>query len=97
MKSDVLKELPEKIIQDYFCQLTEIQKTIYMLIVNNCGIINKKKNSANIKLNDIKPFSSLHTLILLRKLIDHPILVANDVEPLLNKTEKILIKSIVLF
>jgi SNF2 family DNA or RNA helicase len=28
-KQDVLQDLPEKIIQDYLCDLTEVQKELY--------------------------------------------------------------------
>lgn len=97
MKSDVLKELPSKVIQDYFCPLTEFQRTLYTIIVNNCGTLKNNKDVNNLKKDVIKPFSSLHTLILLRKLVDHPLLVAKDVEPLLNEEDKLLLKSKVLY
>lgn len=94
MKSDVLKELPEKVIQDYFCQLSEFQRTLYTLIVDNCGVLKRDEKSDKVfEKVDVKPFSSLHTLILLRKLVDHPSLVAHDVEPLLSYSDKKILKS----
>ena len=29
LKEDVLNDLPPKIIQDYFCELSDLQKTLY--------------------------------------------------------------------
>lgn len=29
LKKEVLKELPDKIIQDYLCQMTDVQKKLY--------------------------------------------------------------------
>ena len=29
MKSEVLRELPEKIINDYYCELSKMQKQLY--------------------------------------------------------------------
>lgn len=83
VKADVLKELPEKIIQDYSCTLTPIQQKIYEKIVDSCIGINQKhvKNGAETK-NSTKLLNPLQALILLRKVVDHPILIVNNLKEL---------------
>uniref|UniRef100_A0A8R1ESA6 Helicase C-terminal domain-containing protein n=1 Tax=Caenorhabditis japonica TaxID=281687 RepID=A0A8R1ESA6_CAEJA len=68
LKTDVLKELPDKNVQDYECELTEDQKEIYRFIVNKC-------TSNHEDLKNKTGISSLVCLIALRKLTDHPMLV----------------------
>ncbi|CAB3411490.1 unnamed protein product [Caenorhabditis bovis] len=67
MKGDVLKELPDKNVQDYECELSDDQKDIYRFVVDCCT-----SNSDDIASG--RGISALHTLITLRKLVDHPIL-----------------------
>lgn len=43
LKSDVLNELPEKVVQDCICQLTDIQKQIYSAVVDRCTLMREKK------------------------------------------------------
>jgi SNF2 family DNA or RNA helicase len=38
LKTDVLKELPEKVVQDYICQLTDVQRKLYELVVDRCSL-----------------------------------------------------------
>lgn len=64
LKTEVLKELPEKNVQDYECELTEDQKEIYRFVVDRCT-----SSQEDVGL------SSLVTLITLRKLTDHTKLV----------------------
>uniref|UniRef100_A0A8L8K3X7 Helicase ATP-binding domain-containing protein n=1 Tax=Heligmosomoides polygyrus TaxID=6339 RepID=A0A8L8K3X7_HELPZ len=59
LKSEVLRELPDKNVQDYQCQLSEEQRTIYKYIVDRCT----------------RGISPLHALITLRQLVDHPLLI----------------------
>lgn len=69
LKSDVLKELPDKVVQDSTCQLTDVQSALYTAIVEKCTLIKSEdaKDSDGIRL------SPLHTLIALRQLVDHPV------------------------
>lgn len=63
-KKDVLRELPPKIIQDYYCELSPIQKTLYEEVIKR----------------QAKPDSNLNIFQLLQLLIkvcNHPILVSN--------------------
>lgn len=68
LKSEVLTELPDKIVQDYHCNLTQLQQKLYLSIVDRCSA----KPSPNEVKNTLTP---LHTLLTLRKLIDHPLMV----------------------
>ncbi|KAF1765325.1 hypothetical protein GCK72_005277 [Caenorhabditis remanei] len=68
LKTEVLKELPEKNVQDYECELTDDQKDVYRFIVDRC-------TSSYEELKNKTGISSLVTLISLRKLTDHTMLV----------------------
>ncbi|KAE9549428.1 hypothetical protein FO519_007361 [Halicephalobus sp. NKZ332] len=78
LKSDVLSELPEKVVQDCLCQLTEIQKIVYSAVVDKCTLMREKKKEVDGSFS----LSALHTLISLRKLVDHPILIQDILEKL---------------
>lgn len=88
----MLSELPEKVIQDYYCRLSEAQQALYSFVVDNCGSIMKKTKNDDEDEEESNAdgalFSPLHTLILLRKLVDHPSLIANEVVEALRKREK---------
>lgn len=46
MKEDVLKDLPPKIIQDYYCELSPLQVRKYMLLMcAACLIVNVSWNN----------------------------------------------------
>jgi TATA-binding protein-associated factor len=77
LKTDVLNELPEKVVQDCLCQLTDIQKSMYAAIVDKCSLVRDKD-----KEKDEFFLSALHTLISLRKLVDHPLLIAEVLQKL---------------
>uniref|UniRef100_A0A158QQ36 DUF3535 domain-containing protein n=1 Tax=Haemonchus placei TaxID=6290 RepID=A0A158QQ36_HAEPC len=68
LKSEVLRELPDKNVQDYECQLSEEQRTIYKFIVDRCTA-NRTQLAAR------RGISPLHALMALRQLVDHPLLI----------------------
>jgi SNF2 family DNA or RNA helicase len=71
LKQDVLKELPDKIIQDYMCEMTEVQKELYKYydkIYSNTNSLKKTK---------IK-FNTLKLIDILRKICNYPGLLAKD-------------------
>jgi TATA-binding protein-associated factor len=81
LKEDVLSDLPPKIIQDYYCDLSELQKNLYDNFSKSSGhqdaeqavqqsVSNKDGNQQHI-------FQSLQYL---RKLCNHPALVLKDSE-----------------
>ncbi|KAI1731655.1 DNA repair and recombination protein RAD26 [Ditylenchus destructor] len=92
LKSEVLKELPPKVVQDYPCQLTDIQRQLYTFIVERCSMDEmdeiKKEDALTISKSTTSRFSPLHTLILLRKLVDHPCLVAENLAALPHESLK---------
>ena len=77
LKSEVLKELPEKIISDYNCEMQEEQRKLY-----------EKYNIMynNNKLNTEK--STLSVIDKLRKICDHPYLLDNTDKKIKTTTEK---------
>ena len=72
LKSEVLKELPSKIINDYYCHLTEAQLELY----------NKfEDEQCNSRINFSEEKSVLTVLTEMRKILNHPI----EVDPLSAK------------
>ncbi|KAL0947465.1 hypothetical protein HGRIS_013571 [Hohenbuehelia grisea] len=80
LKEDVLNDLPPKIIQDYYCELSEVQKYLYD---------DFSKSQARVSAEDIvqsaQPSESkgkqqhvFQSLQYLRKLCNHPALVLKD-------------------
>ncbi|KAJ3152127.1 TATA-binding protein-associated factor mot1 [Geranomyces michiganensis] len=88
MKEDVLHDLPPKIIQDYYCELSDLQKSLYEDFAKS-----QAKEGAEQILNgadaddsatEKKPKKSGHVfqaLQYLRKLVNHPSLVINPSHP----------------
>jgi TATA-binding protein-associated factor len=83
MKEDVLDDLPPKIIQDYYCELNEIQRMLYedfassktkASIANDLGTTEEKKSTGG----HTHIFQALQYL---RKLCNHPSLVLTDAHP----------------
>ena len=77
LKSEVLKELPEKIISDYNCEMQKNQRELY-----------EKYNVMynNNKLNPEK--SALAVIDKLRKICDHPYLINNSEKKIKKDNEK---------
>ncbi|CAF0894772.1 unnamed protein product [Didymodactylos carnosus] len=79
MKSDVLNDLPPKIIQDYYCELSSIQLSLYE------DFTASSKQTENIEEMDLtKDNSKCHifkALQYLRKLCNHPCLILNPDHP----------------
>ena len=67
MKEDVLKDLPPKITQDYYCELSSIQKLLYEDFANE-----QKKKTGGDKTH---VFQALQYL---RKVCNHPKLVVHQ-------------------
>ncbi|WKX94873.1 hypothetical protein Q1695_011831 [Nippostrongylus brasiliensis] len=82
LKSEVLRELPDKNVQDYKCQLSEEQRTIYKFIVDRC-------TTNRLQLSTKRGISPLHALMALRQLVDHPVLI-HDVLSKLGAPEDIM-------
>eukprot|EP00494_Astrolonche_serrata_P034495 UN34764 len=74
VKNDVLKELPPKVIQDYYVELTPIQKFLYDAFskTNDAQQLNDEETGGESK---IHIFKALHYM---RKLVTHPKLVLTE-------------------
>lgn len=82
LKEDVLNDLPPKIIQDYYCELSELQKHLYDdFSTSNARmsaedmIRTKPANAGKEETGQQHIFQSLQYL---RKLCNHPALVLKD-------------------
>ncbi|KAK6111163.1 SNF2 N-terminal domain family protein [Brugia pahangi] len=71
LKTDVLEDLPEKIVQDYMCSMTTVQRFLYNRIVDMYQ--SARRNSTNNR----PSFCALETIAELRKCTVHPSLVSH--------------------
>eukprot|EP00039_Didymoeca_costata_P015606 m.268636 g.268636 ORF g.268636 m.268636 type:complete len:1773 (+) comp16256_c0_seq17:253-5571(+) len=79
MKEDVLHDLPPKIIQDYYCDLTDIQHELHKNFSENQG---KQAMLQNVDSSAGPPKHIFQALQYLRKLCNHPSLVLTDKHPM---------------
>ncbi|QPG72722.1 hypothetical protein FOA43_000023 [Brettanomyces nanus] len=78
LKEDVLSDLPPKIIQDYYCELSSLQKQLYQ------DFISKQKGSVKKELGDTEKDGKQHifqALQYMRKLCNSPALVLTPKHP----------------
>ncbi|KAJ2931331.1 hypothetical protein H1R20_g5658, partial [Candolleomyces eurysporus] len=81
LKEDVLNDLPPKIIQDYYCELSELQKQLYDDFSKSKMGTNTEetfKGGAEVDKADPKHQHVFQSLQYLRKLCNHPALVMKD-------------------
>ena len=82
-KKDVLKDLPPKIIQDYYCDLTPIQEDVYKnFLSNSSSIIQsmlREKNTDSLTTTPSKTKGGvLQAIHSIRKIVLHPSLLDNQ-------------------
>jgi TATA-binding protein-associated factor len=77
LKEDVLNDLPPKIIQDYYCELSDVQKQLYDKFGNSQAgqTVEAEVQSTKADNGQKHVFQSLQYL---RKLCNHPALVLKD-------------------
>lgn len=78
LKEDVLDDLPPKIIQDYYCDLSDLQKQLYETFAK------KQKPSISGEMENSSKEGKQHifqALQYMRKLCNHPALVLNTKHP----------------
>ncbi|OSC96601.1 SNF2 chromatin remodeling protein [Trametes coccinea BRFM310] len=81
LKEDVLNDLPPKIIQDYYCELSELQKFLYDDFSKSRAKMEVDDVVRSSKEQDGKQEHIFQSLQYLRKLCNHPALVLkNDKE-----------------
>jgi SNF2 family DNA or RNA helicase len=80
LKDDVLNDLPPKIIQDYYCELSDLQKYLYDDFANSRGGVSATNMVKTDKSNasDAGQRHIFQSLQYLRKLCNHPALVLKD-------------------
>lgn len=84
LKEDVLSDLPPKIIQDYYCELSELQKKLYKDFVKKQKDIIEEEISKDDAMNVAEDSSKTHifqVLQYMRKLCNHPVLVVTPTHP----------------
>ena len=93
LKEDVLNDLPPKIIQDYYCDLSEMQKFLY----DDFSKSKAKVSAEDVVQSSDEPDTKQHvfqSLQYLRKLCNHPALVLkNDQQAISAALEKVGSKS----
>lgn len=88
LKEDVLSDLPPKIIQDYYCELSDLQKQLYKDFANKQKNVVEKdiQNTADVD-NKQHIFQALQYM---RKLCNHPALVLSPNHPQMKQVEEYL-------
>ena len=85
LKEDVLNDLPPKIIQDYFCELSDLQKTLY----DEFSRSQARENAEEAVKSEGKKQHVFQSLQYLRKLCNHPALVLKSPEDVKGALQKI--------
>lgn len=106
LKTQVLQDLPEKIIQDYYCEMTEVQRKVYRLfeesdlsqIERTINVLEKSSSTSlgknvNPDTSEKKKVPLLQALVCMRKICNHPWLVGHKYFGSLTPEEEKDIKS----
>jgi TATA-binding protein-associated factor len=79
LKEDVLKDLPPKIIQDYYCDLSDLQKQLYDDFANSSAASSAESEvQSNTSQGEKGQGHVFQSLQYLRKLCNHPALILKD-------------------
>lgn len=84
LKEDVLSDLPPKIIQDYYCELSDLQKKLYKDFANKQKTIVKDELLKDDPMETEEGSTKTHifqALQYMRKLCNHPALVVSPNHP----------------
>lgn len=88
LKEDVLSDLPPKIIQDYYCELSDLQKQLYQdFAKKQKNVVEKDIENTTDTDNKQHIFQALQYM---RKLCNHPALVLSPNHPQLHQVEQYL-------
>ena len=91
LKEEVLADLPPKIIQDYYCELSPLQKSLYTEFATS-----QASQMATETSGEMKKEAKTHVFQVLqymRKLCNHPALVLNEKHPKYKETIASLAKN----
>lgn len=84
LKEDVLSDLPPKIIQDYYCELSDLQKKLYKDFAHKQKTIVKDELDKDDPMDTVEEQPKTHifqALQYMRKLCNHPALVVTPNHP----------------
>lgn len=84
LKEDVLSDLPPKIIQDYYCELSDLQKKLYNDFAQKQKTIVKDELDKDDPMDTVEESPKTHifqALQYMRKLCNHPALVVTPDHP----------------
>ncbi|ORX93031.1 hypothetical protein K493DRAFT_316207 [Basidiobolus meristosporus CBS 931.73] len=98
LKEDVLDDLPPKIIQDYYCELSDLQKQLYEDFAKSQATRSLQSNwddeqeeeKEESETGKKKATHIFQALQYLRKLCNHPLLVVNPKHPEYNKVMSVM-------
>ena len=91
MKEDVLKELPPKIIQDYECDPSAIQRLLCDMMERQLDVDKLERESLEFeKIEGKKKSHIFQVLQYLRKVCVHPSLVLMEDHPLMSKVQELM-------
>lgn len=105
LKTQVLHDLPDKIIQDYYCEMTETQRKVYKMfeesdltqLETSINALEKSSTTSSTKApkSDVpeKKVPLLQALICMRKICNHPWLIGHKYFKSLTPEEEKDIKS----
>ncbi|KAG0170991.1 TATA-binding protein-associated factor mot1 [Apophysomyces sp. BC1034] len=97
LKEDVLHDLPPKIIQDYYCELSDLQKTLYEEFAKSQAknTVEQDLEGEETKTNGGGKSAThiFQALQYLRKLCNHPLLVVNEKHPSYDKVHQMLTRT----
>ncbi|KAG7086556.1 hypothetical protein E1B28_002505 [Marasmius oreades] len=93
LKEDVLNDLPPKIIQDYYCELSEIQKNLYDDFSKSQARQDAESAVQSTGKEGKEQQHVFQSLQYLRKLCNHPALVLKDADSIDKALEKVSGKS----
>ncbi|CCF58239.1 hypothetical protein KAFR_0E00850 [Kazachstania africana CBS 2517] len=89
LKEDVLSDLPPKIIQDYYCELSDLQKQLYEDFAKKQKTV-VEKDIDNTEEADEGKQHIFQALQYMRKLCNHPALILSPDHPQLRQVEQYL-------
>ncbi|KAI9316037.1 hypothetical protein BX666DRAFT_283572 [Dichotomocladium elegans] len=98
LKEDVLHDLPPKIIQDYYSDLSDLQKTLYEEFAKSQTkhVVEKEIEEEKEEATSQRGKSATHifqALQYLRKLCNHPLLVLNEKHPSYDRVQQMLTRT----
>ena len=91
LKEDVLSDLPPKIIQDYYCHLSELQKKLYKDFVNKQRTV-ILEDIQQAEAEQSKNNNIFQALQYMRKLCNHPALIMGPEHPRYLEVSKYLLE-----